>query len=61
MLGVGAPKITEQFFGPGKRDRLDIKTERLANKQIQLSDKPAAKGLLKNKNIFDIECTFAIC
>lgn len=50
-LGIDDCCKANQFYGPGKKDRLDIKTEHLTSKQIQLSNQLAAKNLLQEKGI----------
>ncbi|MBA6411976.1 DUF1853 family protein [Parahaliea sp. F7430] len=40
-----------QWLGPNNRDRLDIKTERLMQHQIRLSERPQAKALLRELGI----------
>ncbi len=50
-LGVSPCNSLHSFHGPGKKDRLDIKTSHLIEKQIQLSDKPAAQETLAKSHI----------
>jgi hypothetical protein len=45
-LGSGATERPASWWGPGRRDRLDIKTEHLLRHQIQLSRQPQAQTLL---------------
>lgn len=50
-LGVGDISNLENWHGPNKKDRLDLKHRHLCDKQISLSTKLAADSYLKKKGI----------
>lgn len=50
-LGFGDVEQPWQWFGPNKKDRLDLKLKHLLNKQIQLSAHPTSKKQLHSLGI----------
>ncbi len=50
-LGLGNIEYPWQWFGPNKKDRLDLKLKHLLHKQTKLSNHPASKKTLDNLGI----------
>lgn len=44
------------WLGPNNRDRLDLKVEHMMQRQIRLSEKPAARAALAELGITDLTC-----
>jgi hypothetical protein len=51
FLGAGDTRQAANWRGPGKRDRLDIKTDRLLLHQARLSRHPLARRLLTERRL----------
>lgn len=50
-LGCGNTSLAANWWGPMRRDRLDIKTDRLIEHQTRLSKQPATRALLADLGI----------
>jgi len=50
-LGTGDTRHPANWWGPGKRDRLDLKTRRMVEHQSQLAKHPQARAVLAHREL----------
>lgn len=50
-LGDGDTRETSHWWGPGRRDRLDIKTTHMLERQTRLAERPEAQAVLRDKGL----------